>query len=625
MPHGTDQRRLLEYSQQDREGYWNIVNKTEIAPEAGDARDKFMTKRGKALGLIGLTIDPSLLYLVGEEEDPCKVWETLEGQFQRKTWANKLQLRKKLITLKLKEGRSVSEHIKEMTEIFDGLSVMDDPVSEEDRVVYLLASLPESYSMVVTALETQSENVPKWSLVTERLLHQEAKLKEKDAQDSEARKAFTANSQQRRRKPKPTFKCHFCGKIGHFKRDCRKFLAQGKQSANSTEEKRDEILVTTHALTTTEKGAWIVDSGATAHMCNDVSLFTDMKKLEPPIPVTLGDGRSLEGKGEGTVVIETLLPDGSTTICRLENTVFVPGLSYSLLSVSKASTTGKTVKFNKTRCEILNGQKIIGFATHVGNLYHLEYCRKSISANVADKRNKEKLWHRRYGHLGEESLKRLARDKLVEQFNYDIEKSIGFCETCVEGKHHRSPFTASTTKTANPLELVHLDVCGKMQQSSLGGAEYFLTFTDDHTRYSWVYMLKTKDQVFERFCEWKALVEKQTKHKLKTLRTDNGGEYTSRRFEQYLKSEGICHEKTVPKTPEQNGVSERLNRNLVESARSMLLDANLPKVYWAEAVNTAVYLKNRCPTKAVQGRTPYEAWYGKKPNVEHLKVFGCTA
>ena len=161
-----------------------------------------------------------------------------------------------------------------------------------------------------------------------------------------------------------------------------------------------------------------------------------------------------------------------------------------------------------------------------------------------------------------------------------------------------------------------------MQQSSLGGAEYFLTFTDDHTRYSWVYMLKTKDQVFERFCEWKALVEKQTKHKLKRLRTDNGGEYTSRRFEQYLKSEGIRHEKTVPKTPEQNEVSERLNRNLVESARSMLLDANLPKVYWA---NTAVYLKNRCPTKAVQGRTPYEAWYGKKPNVEHLKVFGCTA
>ena len=123
-----------------------------------------------------------------------------------------------------------------------------------------------------------------------------------------------------------------------------------------------------------------------------------MKKLEPPLQVTLGDGHSLEG----TAVIETLLPDGHTTICRLENTVFVPGLSYSLLSVSKASSTGNTTTFNKAGCEIMNDHgNIIAFSTHVGNLYHLQYCRKSQSVNVADNANKEKLWHRRYGHLGE--------------------------------------------------------------------------------------------------------------------------------------------------------------------------------------------------------------------------------
>lgn len=112
-----------------------------------------------------------------------------------------------------------------------------------------------------------------------------------------------------------------------------------------------------------------------------------------------------------------------------------------------------------------------------------------------------------------------------------------------------------------------------------GGAEYFLTFTDDKTKYTWVYILKTKDQVFDCFLQWKALVERQSKRKLKTLRTDNGGEYTSNKFEKYLKDEGIRHEKTVPKTPKQNGVAERLNRTLVESARSMLLDANLSKRY----------------------------------------------
>ena len=116
----------------------------------------------------------------------------------------------------------------------------------------------------------------------------------------------------------------------------------------------------------------------------------------------------------------------------------------------------------------------------------------------------------------------------AKHFDYDVKKSIGFCETSVGGKHHRAPFMTSTTKTTIPLELVHSDVCGKMQQRSLGGAEYFLIFTDDHTKYSWLYTLKTKNQVFECFREWKALVEKQAKHKLKMLRTDNGGEYTSK-------------------------------------------------------------------------------------------------
>ena len=242
---------------------------------------------------------------------------------------------------------------------------------------------------------------------------------------------------------------------------------------------------------------------------------------------------------------------------------------------------------------------------------------------MADKGSNEKLWHRRYGHLGEQNLQRIAREKLVKQFRYDASNTIGFCETCIGGKHHRSPFASSTTQAADILELVHSDVCGKMQEKSLGGAEYFLTFTDDKTRYTWVYILKTKDQVFSCFLAWKALVERQSKRKINALRTDNGGEYTSNEFETYLRTEGIRHERTIPKMPEQNGVAERLNRTLVESARSLLLDADLSKRYWAEAVSTAVYLKNRCPTKAVRGKTPYEAWNGEKPKVDHLRVFGC--
>ena len=155
-----------------KDSVWGIVNGTEEAPgeDNADARRKFMARRDCSLAIIVLAVDPSL-YLLGDPEDPKAVWKKLEEQFQPKTWSNKLQLQQKLYTLKLKEGESVNEHIKAMSKIFKGLAVIGDAVSKEDRVVHLLASLSESFNMLVTALEAQSENIPKWELVTERLLH----------------------------------------------------------------------------------------------------------------------------------------------------------------------------------------------------------------------------------------------------------------------------------------------------------------------------------------------------------------------------------------------------------------------------------------------------------------------
>ena len=176
--------------------------------------------------------------------------------------------------------------------------------------------------------------------------------------------------------------------------------------------------------------------------------------------------------------------------------------------------------------------------------------------------------------MGENGLKKLG---LVNSFDYDVSNEICFCETCAGGKHHKRQMpTSSGTRSEELFGLVHSDVCGKISTKSIGGAEYFLTFIDDKTRYVWVHTLKLKAEVFDRFVEWKALVEKQSGQKLKVLRTDNGGEYTSNKFEEFLKREGVLHECTVPKTPEQNGIVERLNRTLAEMVRSMLIDSKLP-------------------------------------------------
>ena len=163
-----------------------------------------------------------------------------------------------------------------------------------------------------------------------------------------------------------------------------------------------------------------------------------------------------------------------------------------------------------------------------------------------------------------------------------------------------------------------------MDVKSLSGGEYFVTFIDDKSRYTWTYVLKQKSQLFSKFGEWKSMVERLSGRKLMTLRSDNGGEYTSTEFDAYCKTEGVRHEFTVPRTPEQNGVAERMNRTLQESVRSMLSESKLPKRFWAEALSTAAYLRNRSPTNAVIGMTPYEAWTGDKPSVKHLRVFGCV-
>ena len=145
-----------------KDGLWSIVSGSERRPDVAepDKYAKFVARRDRALAIIVLSVEPSLLYLIGDPEDPIIVWQKLADQFQKKTWANKLELRRKLYALRLRDGDSVQEHIKAMTEVFDALSVVGDPVPEEDRVVHLLASLPESYSMLVTALEMNAE-VPK--------------------------------------------------------------------------------------------------------------------------------------------------------------------------------------------------------------------------------------------------------------------------------------------------------------------------------------------------------------------------------------------------------------------------------------------------------------------------------
>ena len=203
---------------------------------------------------------------------------------------------------------------------------------------------------------------------------------------------------------------------------------------------------------------------------------------------------------------------------------------------------------------------------------------------------------------------------------------LDLCEACTTGKMHRTPFPRSSGSRAKEvIELIHSDVCGPFSEPTFGGARYFVTFVDDKSRKVWVHTIAQKSEVFGLFKELKAMLENQTNKTIKTLRTDNGGEYTSNRFKQFLVSVGIKHQLSVAYNPQQNGVAERMNRTLKEMMRSLLGDSDLPNGYWGEAVRTAAYLRNRCPSRAIDGKSPEQVFSGKVPGLSHLKAFGSKA
>ena len=383
-------------------GVWRIVEGTEVPPGDDEivALRKYNDRKDKALATIVLAVKTNLLYLIGDPQDPVEVWDKLSNQFQKKTWANKLALRRKLHGLRLRDQEPVQEHIKAMVEVFDELAVIGEAIDEEDRVVQILASLPDSYGMLVTALEANAE-VPKLELVTERLLNEERKMKEKAAfsgNNNSNGNVFPGNchsgenallaSNKFRNSPRT---CYYCGKVGHIKAFCdelkkkneeqqqeenrRTAIANFSKCAGKTEESSDEeyecIALVSEVMN--ECSEWIVDSAAGAHMCKYRKEFKSLKKLKCPKKVKVGNGQYVVAHSEGTVKL--LVKVGcKVRKVKLHNVLFVPDLKYNLLSVSKAAALGKQIIFNKNGCHIVDNStgEIIGTATKNGELYQVE-------------------------------------------------------------------------------------------------------------------------------------------------------------------------------------------------------------------------------------------------------------
>ncbi|RVW83869.1 Retrovirus-related Pol polyprotein from transposon TNT 1-94 [Vitis vinifera] len=304
--------------------------------------------------------------------------------------------------------------------------------------------------------------------------------------------------------------------------------------------------------------------------------------------VYLADVLALDVVGLGDVRIS--LPNGS--IWLLEKVQHIPDLRRNLISVGQLDDEGHAILFVGGTWKVTKGARVLARGKKTGTLYMTSCPRDTIA--VADASTDTSLWHRRLGHMSEKGMKMLlSKGKLPELKSIDFD----MCESCILGKQKNVSFLKTgRTPKAEKLELVHTDLWGPSPVASLGGSRYYITFIDDSSRKVWVYFLKNKSDVFETFKKWKVMVETETGLKVKFLRSNDGGEYIDGGFSEYCAAQGIRMEKTIPGTPQQNGVAEHMNRTLNERAR-------IPMEF----------------------RLPKEVWSGKEVKFSHLKVFCCVS
>lgn len=387
----------------------------------------------------------------------------------------------------------------------------------------------------------------------------------------------------------------------------------------------------------TEKKPWIVDCGATDHMTGEHSTFTEFQPIPNGRNIRVATGEYEKVAGIGTVVI-------SKNII-LNSVLYVPNLDFNLISPIKLMRDLKCITiltpfgciFQALTSEILHALssgEMIGSDKVRDELYHLEVenPRKipvSSSFHVSSlfqvsSQNNVMLWHRRLGHPNFHYLKKLF-PKLLNKSPSDYN-----CEVCQISKHVRHSYSPLPYKSSHPFHLIHSDVWGPSRVKSISGARWFVTFIDDHTRVSWVFLMKEKSEVGKIFQHFHQMIQNQFGTKIQVLKSDNAKEYFHSELGNYFTQQGIIHLTSCVDTPQQNGVAERKNRHLLEVTRSLLFSSSVPNHFWGEDVLTATYLINRMPSRVIDFKTPLQSLKSSFPHTRilsqvPLKIFGCTS
>src|ERR1700737_484 len=446
--------------------------------------------------------------------------------------------------------------------------------------------------------------------------------------------------------------CSHCKHHGHSYDDCRSKNSQNGQlpSSGSGPPAREKSKLYRQATVARVYTAsdhsprtrdWFYDSGATDSMTWNPLWFQAYIDFEKPEAVHGIGEDAIFALGKGTVVMY----DANKRPHEVHHVLYVPALRDSLISKHWTRLNGLTTTLDDEENVILsssNGFTITTtsvnrlamfegvFVSEYNPLYEfetslpqIESAKPELAGDPVSTARAQRtstaediLWHKRLGHASDDRVKALGIHLKVED-----------CHHCIIGKQARQPFKSlPDDHTVTKLYRVYADFCGKITPVSLGGNEYILTITDEKSKYTWSWALPYKplETVLNVFIPWQRRVERQCGEKIKIFHTDGGKEFTGI-FDDYFVQEGIKHDTTVPYSPESNRSAERQNRTLLTMIRPMMTTANLPRILWGETLATATYIRNRLPTRALDTMTPHEAWFGEKPQIKHLRTFGCVA
>ncbi len=578
-----------------------------------------------------------------EQHGAYEMFQELKLVFQAHARVERYEVSDKFFSCKMEENSSVSEHILKMSGLHGrltslGVELPDDAII--DRILQSLPpsykgfvlnynmqgmekTIPELYSMLKSA-EVEIKKEHQVLMVNKTTSFKKGKGKKNFKKDGKAVAAPGKPDAGKKKKngPKPETECFYCKGKGHWKRNCPKYLADKK--AGNVKGICDIHVIDVY-LTSARSSSWVFDTGVVAHICNSKQELRNKRRLaKDEVTMRVGNGSKVDVIAVGTLPLH--LPSG--LVLNLNNCYLVPALSMNIVSGSCLMRDGYSFKSENNGCSIYMSDMFYGHAPLVNGLFLMNLDRDvthihSVSTKrcKVDNDSPTYLWHCRLGHIGVKRMKKLHTDGLLESLDFE---SFDTCEPCLMGKMTKTPFSGIMERATDLLEIIHTDVCGPMNVEARGGYRYVLTLTDDLSRYGYIYLMKHKSETFEKFKEFQSEVENQRDRKIKCLRSDRGGEYLSHEFGTHLRKCGIVSQLMPPGTPQRNGVSERRNRTLLDMVRSMMSLTDLPLSFWGYALETAAFTLNRAPSKSVE-TTPYELWFGKKPKLSFLKVWGCDA